>query len=543
MALTRRRPGRRRRRPLGRAERAILAVLAVAAVAAVAVVLVLRLGGDGPCGDGLVESADGEECVGVADATAGSPAFEPGADGPDERIADLVRKIAEENEKVGELWEGRQEPYVRVAVLLPFNASESSAMTPEVVQNSLAGVLTAQLHANRDHGLNYQLLLSNIGRDLSQWRPAVEALDALTVHEAPTEEDSPLVGVIGLPNSEKDTEDAAVALARADIPAVSGVLSSPEISADTLFKAAPSNTESVAALSGYLDENPGAHPGEPSGFLVWDSREEDGYVANTRENMRRVFGEEYGLENRQASFVGRMGDYAGAPRRFSPAARGICRLEADTVFYAGRDSDLPYLITQLSDEPDCDDFDAEIRILRVATGLPEGLTDRRVREDMAEARVVTVGASATDAPSWRAGEGSGERFATFAEGFGKASGLPGEALNDGYAIMHHDAFVVVSRATDTALTDLEESAGGGGSNRLPSKLDVYNTITNMRVVRGPDGCHDCVPGASGQFGFDVEKDNWPVCKPVPIIEYPRPEGADRPRLYRTFQGPNGKCPA
>ncbi|MFF0727675.1 hypothetical protein [Streptomyces sp. NPDC004134] len=533
-------------RPLGRAEKAILGVLTVAAITAATVLVVLGLGGEGACGDGLVESANGEECVGVADPTAEAPAFAPGADGPDERIADLVRQIGAENERVRAGWEdgdsSAREPYVRVGLMMPFNATESSAMTPEVVQNTLAGVLTAQLAANRGQGVDYQLLLANIGKDLSQWRPAVDALADLTTGKAPTREDSPLVGVVGLPNSEQDTEDAAVALSRADIPAVSGVLSSPEISADTLFKSAPSNTESVAALADYLEGHPGAGPGKPSGYLVWDSRKEDDYVANTRDNMRDEFGEEYRLENRSSSFVGIMGDYKGAPRRFSPAARGICRLEADTVFYAGRDSDLPYLITQLSDEPECDDFDAEIRILRVATGLPEGLTDEGVRADMAEARVVTVGASATDAPSWRAGDGADERFTTFAAGFAKVSGLPGEALDDGYAIMHHDAFTVLAQAVGTALDDLNRP-DGGESGRLPSKLDVYNTLTNMKVVAGGDPCQDCVHGASGQFGFDVEKDNWPVCKPVPVIEYPRPEDADRPRLYRTFQGPDGTCPA
>lgn len=537
-------------RPLGRAEKVILAVLAAAAVTAGVVWLGLRLSGGDPCGDGLVESANGEECVGVADATAESPAFEPGAGGPDERIADLVRQIGEENERVRARWEEREgserEPYVRVALMLPFNSSKSSAMTPEVLENSLAGVLAAQLAANEAGGANYQLLLANVGRDLSQWKPAVDELATLTGDRAPAEKDSPLVGVVGLPNSEQDTEDAAEALAAVDIPAVSGVLSSPEIGSASLFKAAPSNTESVAALAAYLEEHPGEAPGKRSGYLVWDSRKEDNYVTNTRDNMRDVFGEEYRLENRNSSFVGiGAGEgYAGAPRRFSPAAEGICRLEADTVFYAGRDSDLPYLITQLSDEPECDDYDATIRILRVATGLPTGLTERQVREDMAEARVVTVGGAATDAPSWRAGEGAGERFTTFAEKFAKVSGLPEEALDDGYAVMHHDAFVVLAEAVDAALTDLDAQATGGNSDRLPSKLDVYNTITNMKMVAGGESpCQDCVHGASGQFGFDVEKDNWPVCKPVPIIEYPRSEGADRPRLYRTFQGPDGTCPA
>lgn len=531
-------------RPLGRAEKAILAVLAVAAIVAGGVLVGLGVRDEGPCGDGLVESAKGEECVGVADPTAESPAFEPGADGPDKRIADLVRKVAQENKRVRDRWEepedtGR-EPYVQIALMLPFNSSKSSAMTPEVVEHSLAGALTAQINANQlQGGINYQLLLTNIGRHLSEWEPGVETLAGLTTAREPVEADTPLIGAIGLPNSEQDTQDLADALSAADIPAVSGVLSSPEISADKFFKAAPSNREAVAALADYLD----AHPGSKSGYLVWDMREEDNYVTNIRESMREVFGEEYRLENRNSSFIGSQGDdYRGAPQRFSPAARGICRLEADTVFYAGRDSDLPHLITQLSDEPECDDFDAGIRILRVATGLPDGLTGPQVTEDMAETRVVTVGASATDAPSWRAGDGSGERFATFAQGFEKVSGLPGEALNDGWAIMHHDAFAVVARAAETALTDLRPPGKGGG-DRLPSKLDVYNTITNMKVVAGADSCQDCVSGASGQFGFDVEKDNWPVCKPVPIIEYPRPEGADRPRLYRTFQGPDGACPA
>jgi hypothetical protein len=523
-------------------------VLAAAAGTAVVVLLVLRfVGGDDPCGDGLVESANGEECVGVADATAESPAFAPGADGPDERIADLVRKVAEENRRVQEAWEKSEgtarEPYVQVALLLPFNSSKSSAMTPEVVEHSLAGVLAAQIDANRRGSVNYQLLLTNIGRHLSQWQAGVDALAELPAAEQPVEADTPLIGAIGLPNSEQDTQDLADALSAADIPAVSGVLSSPEIGADKLFKAAPSNGESVAALAAYLEDHPGERPGEPSGFLVWDRRTEDNYVTNTRENMRAAFGDEYELENRNRSFVGSQGDdYRGAPHRFSSAARGICRLEADTVFYAGRDSDLPHLITQLSEEPECDDFDAEIRILRVATGLPQGLTEQQVRANMAKARVVTVGASATDAPSWRTGDGSGERFVAFAQEFAEVSGLPGEALDDGYAIMHHDAFVVVARATESALDDLRPP-GGGESDRLPSKLDVYNTITNMKVATGADPCHDCVPGASGQFGFDEEKDNWPVCKPVPIIEYPRPEGADLPRLYRTFQGPDGTCPA
>ncbi|WBB62306.1 hypothetical protein O7599_07185 [Streptomyces sp. WMMC500] len=537
-----------RRRPLGRAEKAILAVLTGAALIVAGLLGWDRLSGDDPCGDGLVESANGEECVGVADATAESPAFEPDADGPDQRIAGLVRKVAQENRRVQDQWEEsegtHQESYVQVALMLPFNSSKSSAMTPEVVEHSLAGVLTAQIEANRNGSVNYQLLLTNVGRHLSQWRPAVDALAELPTVKEPVETDTPLIGAIGLPNSEQDTQDLADALSAADIPAVSGVLSSPEISADKLFKAAPSNSESVAALAAYLDDHPGERRGKPSGFLVWDSRTEDNYVTNTQENMRDQFGEEYELENRNRNFVGSQGDdYRGAPHRFSSAVRGICRLEADTVFYAGRDSDLPHLITQLSDEPECDDFDAEIRILRVATGLPQGLTEDQVRADMAEARVVTVGASATDAPSWRAGDGSGERFATFADGFAKVSGLPGEALDDGYAIMHHDAFVVVARATESALEDVRPPGGGRGSDRLPSRLDVYNTITNMKVATGADSCHDCVRGASGEFGFDLERDNWPVCKPVPVIEYPRPEGGDPLRPYRTFQGPDGTCPA
>ncbi|MEK8143366.1 hypothetical protein NKH18_18205 [Streptomyces sp. M10(2022)] len=62
------------------------------------------------------------------------------------------------------------------------------------------------------------------------------------------------------------------------------------------------------------------------------------------------------------------GDEAGIPRRFSSAAQKICFSGADTVFFAGRDMDLPHLVKQLAATSTCD-LSQPIRILKVGIGL------------------------------------------------------------------------------------------------------------------------------------------------------------------------------
>ncbi|MEU5581862.1 ABC transporter substrate-binding protein [Streptomyces huasconensis] len=526
---------RLRGRPPGPAEKGVAGVVALALLIA-AVVVAVPWVTRSDCSQGLQEQRG--ECVGLLDATASSPSFKPGQDGPHQRFARLIADVAQENGRVRDAWEkpkedADREPYVKVALLLPFNPSESGAMTAGLIEHALAGAYAAQLKANeKQTGVNIQMLLGNIGTDLSLWRPAVDEATDLAKAKKVKEDDAPLIGVLGLPNSEKDSQDAASALSEAGVPAVSGVLSSPDIEADTFFKVAPNNRNAVKALARYLREE----SGRKQGYLVWDSRAHDNYVSNTKTEFEATFGKTYSLGIRQHSYVGTMGPYQGAPHAVAAAAAGICRTGSNTVFVAGRDWDLPYLVDAIAKQPECGNREAKdrIRILRVSTGLTPRLTTDAFREKMERAGVVTLNAAATDVPSWRADQDAPGQFRTFTEAMAEHTGLEGAALDDGYAVMHYDAFQVLSLAVEQAKKDM-------GKRELPSRDDVKNKIANMRIL--PDKkCHDCVTGATGDFGYIDGKGNWPVCKRVPIVLFPRPKDHRPAEAYRTFQGEDGSCP-
>ncbi|AZM56171.1 hypothetical protein DMA15_29215 [Streptomyces sp. WAC 01529] len=526
---------RLRGRPPGPAEKGVAGLVALALLIAATVTGISWLTRD-DCSQGLREQEG--ECVGLLDATASSPSFKPGEDGPDERFSRLVARVAEENRRVRDAWEHPEEdahrkPYVKVALLLPFNASESGAMTAELIEHALAGAYAAQLKANSAQtGINFQMLLGNIGTDLSLWRPAVERAAELAGTKQSEEGDAPLVGAMGLLNSEQDSQDAASALSAADIPAVSGLLSSPEIEADTFFKVAPNNRNAVTALARHLKKE----PGKKRGYLVWDSRAHDNYVSNTKAELEKRFGKAYQLDIRQSSYVGTMGPYQGAPHAVAAAAEGICKTKSDTVFLAGRDWDLPYLVDEIAKEPECQGRKAKepIRILRVSTGLTSRLTTDKSREQMEQAGVVTLNAAATDGPSWRAGQDAPAQFAPFAAAMAKDTGLKDAALDDGYAIMHYDAFQVLAQAVFEAKKSL-------GKLQLPSTHDVTNTIRNMQMLPD-DTCKGCVRGATGDFGYTAGNGNWPVCKRVPVVRFPRPKEYSPPQAFRTHQGKSGTCP-
>ncbi|MCF6524709.1 ABC transporter substrate-binding protein [Streptomyces sp. JJ36] len=476
--------------------------------------------GDG-CGPGLERRGDAGECIGV---TAEAHVF-------DEDLAGLIRSVAAENARVRDDWEdpddGRARiPYVRIALMMPYTSDATSAMTEDLIRHGLAGAHTAQLRANRDSGLQYELLMANDGKDLDQWRPVVDQLAGETGGEAP------LVAVLGFPNSVPDTRKAAEALSAERIPNIGPVLTSRDMTADRLFKTSASNKDFALALEEYLAEQPGSG----RGFLVWDARKQDNYAQNLREVFMEHFGAEYGLRKRNGSYLGVIGEEAGIPRRFTPLAQKICLTGADTLFYAGRDRDLAALVGKLAEQPSCD-HEKPLRILKVGIGRDPEYTGRTTTRQMREAKITTVGAVDVDPRWWEGGAEPPRGFQSFLEVFQSLAQrveLGRKPLDDGYTIMYHDAFTVAAQAADESFTAANEDAPEGF--RMPTKDDVYNTIVNMSVLGTEDGsdCVNCVRGASGTFGYDAEPstDKWPVCKPVPVIEYPVPEkerGNDRAR--------------
>lgn len=509
-----------------------LAVLVLAALtAAVITVLVSLLRGPGPCGDDLEEI--GGDCVGVTEG-----AFEA-----DPELATLIQAVADENARVRKGWEdpssGSKVPYVRIALMMPFTADDHSAMTTDMIRRGLAGALTAQRQANSFGGPHYQLLLAPDGRNLDAWEPVVDRLSELSKDTS-----APLVGVTGIPSSTPETRDTIDALSELRIPTVGPVITSADMNSRYFFKTSPNNDQFTRALKLYLDRN----PSDRKGFLVWDNRDEDVYSKNLRGVFERHFNDTYDLSNHSSSFIGSSGTAEGIPQRFTDAVQKICNEKSDTVFFAGRDQDLPAFVHRLAQEGTCGRT-SELRVLKVGIGLEPTLTAKTPTGWLKEARATIVDASAVDPAWWAKGAEPKAALGRFLDGFGELDAeheLGGKPLDDGYAVMYYDAFTLLADAVDRTFAEInKEDAQTPGSAILPSKDDIYLTLVYPSI--SDNACNSCLVGAAGTYGFEGPEVNnqWAACKPVPVVEHPpRTGGPDPAPVYRTYHGARANaCPS
>ncbi|AZM51888.1 hypothetical protein DMA15_04200 [Streptomyces sp. WAC 01529] len=510
------------------------AVLGLALVAGIAVAVVtLGARGPGRCGDDLRDL--GGDCVGVTES-----AFDA-----DPRLKSLIEAVAEENAEVRRDAEspadnGAKIPYVRIALMMPYTSDESSAMTTDMIRRALAGALTAQQEANSGSGPHYQLLFAPDGRNLDHWEPVVERLVELA-----KDKDAPLVGVTGIPSSTPETRRTIAALSDRGIPTVGPVITAADMNAGHFFKTSPNNDQFARALKQYLKKRP--QRGE--GFLVWDNRSEDVYSRNLRRVFEKHFGDTYDFKGHNSNFTGSSGADKGIPQRFTDAVQKICTARSDTVFFAGRDQDLPAFVKRLAQEGDCG-RGSELRLLKVGIGLEPTLTTDETTRWLKEARATIVDASSVDPAWWDGGKDPEHeppralgRFLDRFHKLEKEHELGAKPLNDGYAVMYHDAFTLLADAVDRTYSEINEGAGkpeGKKAPLIPTKNDVYNTLIMPSI--SANGCSNCLRGAAGSYGFEGPgaNDQWAVCKPVPIVEYPAPRGdaaeRERPPLYRTFRG-------
>ncbi|MFG3252003.1 ABC transporter substrate-binding protein [Streptomyces sp. NPDC048172] len=511
------------RRPWGPGEKA-LAVLLVLAVAAGVTVLVTvpDWGGEDDCPKG-VQRVEGQ-CMAVAD---GDFSYDKGLRG-------LVEEVAEENA------EASGETYRSVALTMPFTSDATSAMSPGLIEHGLAGALAAQRAANDRPGPKLRLLLADIGKDMKQWRPVVDTLDGLPDGET-------LIATVGMPSSTTESKQAIKALEKREIPSVGPVITSSDMNAGRFFfKTSPSNAHFTEALGRYLDRRKDAK----TGFLVLDERAEDTYSRDLERHVLDAFGKEFDLRRNSASFVGTRGDEAGTPNLFRIPVLNLCAAKADTVFYAGRDEDLPALVERLASAPDCG-YRKPLRLVKVGIGLPPELTGKDITARMRAAGIRLVQAASVDR-AWT--RGPGERpsgYAAFAKAYEavtEGQDLGGKPLDDGYAVMYYDALTAVSEASGLAYEDTPQASGEPKSPERVRK-DVHNKLLNLNPDRRGDaeGCNPCVEGAGGTYGFNPRASAglWPVCKGVHILEYPAPKGGptrkDPP--YRTYGSSfSGVCP-
>ncbi|MER5439056.1 ABC transporter substrate-binding protein [Streptomyces sp. NPDC002790] len=471
----------------------------------------------------------GDECVGV---TARAYAF-------DEDLEDVLGDIARENEEARA--SASQRRVVSVGVVMPYTAqTKGAAMSKELILHALQGAYIAQYehnHGATTKGSAVRLLFANVGEYLDHWKGVTKELSART-----DDKSAPLVATIGFPNSDSMTLESVESLEKARIPAVSAALSATDMENPYLFKVSPSNAQLVDALKEYAKRN---DVNRDKTFMIADDRD-DKYVSDLREVFQEKFGEDYGITNDPVRrtvemYQGRKGPARGDTQDFKKSVEAMCGAGTRTVFLAGRDADLEPFVNAIDETSSCRyRSDDPLRILRVSTARDPVTETPAIGEKTRRLHIRIVTAAAVDAPRWERGEGETPRhFGRFASAYEDAfTGEERQALNDGYAVMYHDALAAVSNAVKQA------STSGHG--------DVSNDDVQDQLRKGSpqDDCAQCVQAASGDFTF-VDADGsdagsgvgqWPVCKPVPIVTFPEGSGGGSP-LYRTYESAGSKCPA
>ncbi|WP_250401008.1 bifunctional serine/threonine-protein kinase/ABC transporter substrate-binding protein [Streptomyces cellostaticus] len=423
----------------------------------------------------------GSECVGVAAPLVHSDAFGP-------ELRTIVGKIAQENRRVAqEAASDKRKPFVRVALVMPYAANDSSPLSWNAIRESLAGAYTAQCRVNACPGLQgrsttglpgkvpaVQLLLANEGSKQQHWQTVADRLAGLRSGN------HPVVGAVGLGVSLPQTQRLADRLSELKIPAVGGPLTATSLQSPYLFKTSPSNLEHIAKVRKHL-----GHLGDGQhGFLVYD-RNDDLYVKTLREAFDQEFMESIG-----SSRFGYSGTTAGKdviPNLFGQAVQNICYSKSELVFYAGRDNDFPEFIKSLADRGLCDQAGGlrPITIVTCWSGRSALSGNPQRAQELARDKIRVVDVSVLSPESWKTSGSNPPGFTSFRQSF-KELGHTDSELGDGYAIMNHDAVLTVAWAAESFANQT------GGS--VPGPQDVYNQIINLHEA-------NWVAAASGNLEF------------------------------------------
>ncbi|WFF00519.1 hypothetical protein [Micromonospora sp. WMMD964] len=425
--------------------------------------------------EGVVASGTGE-CLGpVTD--------ESRLDGS---IRDVAGKILAMNREVA-----GQPRYVRVALLTPLSVAPppaESAMSLDQVRFSLQGAYVALRRVNASAAFGdknapaVQLLLVNQGSGQPFDTSLVERIEKLGDAE------HPLVAVVGLGSSKPGTEQMAEALSIRGIPMVGAVTSATTLTAarfSTFHSVSPSNSDYANAMKDLLDKNARTLP--RNGIVVRDANN-DPYSQTLADTYNDVL-KDY-IKFSPQNFHGGTERNAGAPRAFDGIVRSLCTAvnhktkNLQMVFFAGRVADFPSFAEMLK-ERTCDD--EPLTVMVGATGFQ---LSKQQEAMLDEANVSVIWVSSADAPAWiEKRNGTPAGFADFLKVYRDEAKYPADTLNDGYALMYHDAVASAVRAIRMAAERVD----------IPTAEGVQTQFGNVALAYE-------VSGATGTLSFGERAD-------------------------------------
>lgn len=432
------------------------AVVAVAAGVAAPPILDLI----GRCGEGVYE-VNGE-CVGVTD---GSYVF-------NESLADISKKILDENARV------QEQPHVSVAVLTPMIPTDVGSVTWQRIRAPLEGAHVAQLAANKDkREPKVKLLLANPGSAQQEWSRVVDQL-------AEKIDGDNLVGVVGVGQSTVNTQDTARALAAKILPMIGSVVTATGFNIDqkTAQDGQPRYIEGFARVNTTTGDQIGVladylgRAGVGKAILVYDINEQDLYTSTLYKEFKAAAN---GGKGPAITVESRFDTETSLQSQFREIMKDLCGDGApDTVLYAGRAVLLDDLITNLR-ERGC----ARDRKITLVTGSDASMlrTRKDLRPEEGDPALSIVYTPHVDPDAAR--QAGITEFDTLAAEF-EHLGFDKTDLDDGWAVMMHDAMLTAAEAINRAGNQLK---AGELPSRQAVRAELARTDRERNAIRGAGG--------------------------------------------------------
>jgi hypothetical protein len=449
-----------------------------------------QLLGQPMCGPGVARI--GGQCIGV---TAGDFAFNPG----DPQFSAAENRIRRLNDQVT----ASGEPYATVALLSPMTWSATSDMSRVKVIHELQGAAIALADVDDRHLVGdapqVELLLANEGTDEEQYSRVIGQLTGLTTG------DHPLDAVIGLGVSKGATRSGAKLLSDAGLLMVGSNLTGDGLDSSQvpgLSRVSTPNSDDVTAVARYLT----SLRTRPKTMLVYAQQRKgdntDYYTSTLADDFRHQMGQ-YTVVPEE------LFDPTEVANSFSVISTNLCTSgnPPNTVLYAGREPDLPTFIRDLAGRP------CQGRPITLAAGddscsLISDSDDQRqenqIRTELRTGRITVVCPAWAAPESWVAAPSTAPatfgRFAADYENQFTAGQGFGTELDDGYAIMTHDALLTAAKAITLATV-----------RSVPAPALVLGNQFRM-------DSDNFVPGASGMFRFVVPNRGNPSGKRIYVLQ-------------------------
>ncbi|MFI8828387.1 ABC transporter substrate-binding protein [Streptomyces sp. NPDC053431] len=462
---------------------------------------------DRSCAPGVARPQGSDECVGVN----GQDGYAFGVP----ELAEVAALIGRENATL------KPDQYATVAVLLPLTSPDPGMRVK--VLHEVQGAYARQYRANHESNSEtpkIRLVLANTGRNNAHWQTTVDRLKTMTA--APDR----LRAVTGVATSSAEIRQAVAALTGAGIAVVGTTITADDIANGPgpghnrfpgLARVSPTNGDEAKALAHFGRVN------AAKALLVQDTRTGDHYTDTLKSAFAASLkGAPY--EPQLFTSPADPTDEGTTANTFRQITHLICDTRAETVFFAGRHTQLRQFINALGARGCAE------RPFTILTG-DEGSylgADAKLDRQALRSRLTVRYASLAHPDAWLpapgrpvpATGGSTVAYETFLTDIARAAKKP-VALADGQAIVAYDAMA-------TAVHAIRQATPDGAA--YPELADVP---TQWPQVKGSLR----VQGASGWICLDNFGN--PYNKAVPIVELAQ-DGSQR---FVAVAWPEGGPPA